>query len=62
MTGFLTGLTVGVLGTAITWGIVNKIEGAREKKKDQKVLDKVEKLKLETQTKSQVEPVESLIS
>lgn len=62
MTGFLTGLTVGVLGTAITWGIVNKIEGAREKKKVQRVLDKVEKLKLETQTKSQVEPVESLIS
>jgi hypothetical protein len=62
MTGFLTGFTAGVLGTAITWGIVNKIGRAREKKKVQMVLDKVEELKLENQTKSQVEPVESLIS
>ena len=51
MMDFLTGVSVGVLGTAITWGIVNKIERAKEMKKVQSTLDQVEKLKLETQAK-----------
>lgn len=62
MMDFLAGVTVGVLGTAITWGVVNKVERDREKKKVQDALDRIEKLKLENQTKSQVALDESLIS
>ena len=57
MMDFLTGVSVGVLGTAITWGIVNKTKRDKEMKKVKKTLDKVEELKLKKDN-TQAEVVE----